>query len=110
VTPTKSGVETITESDVPEVAAKIIEHAEAMHTRLKKRSPIHMRDPLFAEVFRHADKITMKIEKTKKGVKVEESSQDPYVVKLIQAHAEVVSKFLKDGHEEVRKNHTPPTK
>jgi hypothetical protein len=50
----------------------------------------------------------MKIEQTKKGVKVTESSDDPYVGKLIQAHARAVTKFIENGHAEVRKNHPLP--
>ena len=50
----------------------------------------------------------MTVEKTAKGVKVAETSTDPYVARLIQAHAEVVSQFLANGHAEVRKNHPIP--
>lgn len=102
------GVETVTESDNKRVAAKIQEHAAAMHRRLEEGRPIHMRDPLFREVFLHADKIKMTVEKTANGVKISETSDDAYVVKLIQAHAEVVSQFLAKGHEEVRRNHAVP--
>jgi hypothetical protein len=108
VTETKTGVETITESNKPEVAKKIQEHVTAMHERVKSGKGIHYRDPLFEELFKHYDKITMTVEKTAKGVKVTESSKDAYVVKLIQAHARVVTKFIEHGHEEVRKNHPLP--
>jgi hypothetical protein len=67
-----------------------------------------MRDPLFAAVFGHAAKIKMEITKTEKGVRVVETSADPYAVKLIQAHAEVVSKFVANGFPEVRQNHPVP--
>ena len=107
---TKGGVETVTESDKPEIAKKIQEHVASMHARVKAGNGIHYRDPLFAEVFRHYDKITMKVETTKKGVKVTESSDDPYVAKLIQSHAAVVSKFITNGHAEVMKNHALPAK
>ena len=105
---TENGVETLTESDKPEIAAKIQEHVAAMAKRVEQRRPIHMRDPLFAEVFRHADKIHLKYEKTAKGVRVVETSDDPYVVKLIQAHGGVVSLFVKNGFAEARKNHEVP--
>ena len=105
-----NGVKTVTESDKPEVAAKVREHVAAMHKRVKEGKGIHYRDPLFAELFRHYDKITMTVEKTEKGVKVTETSDDPYVVKLIQAHAAVVTKFVQNGHAEVRKNHPLPEK
>lgn len=108
VTGTKTGVETVTESDRPEVAKGIQEHAAAMSERVKAGKGIRHRDPLFAEIFRHYDKITMAVEKTEKGVKVTETSDDPYVVKLIQAHAAVVTKFIENGHAEVMRNHPLP--
>lgn len=110
VKPIDGGVETLTESDNPAVAAVIQKHVASMKNRVEGGSPIHLRDPLFAEVFRHADKITFAYEKTKQGVRVVETSDDPYVAKLIQAHAEVVSLFLKNGFDEVHQNHAVPAK
>lgn len=103
-----NGIETVTESEDPKVVEKLQAHVESMYKRVKEKRPIHMRDPLFAEIFRNADKITMELEKTKKGVKVTETSKDAYAVKLIQAHAEVVNLFLKNGRSEMRKNHAVP--
>lgn len=103
-----NGVETVTESKDPNVAGRIKEHVKAMKRRVEQPSPIRMRDPLFAEIFRHADKIEMKIIETKRGVRVIETSRDPYVVRLIQSHAEVVSKFAGRGFEEARKTHPVP--
>lgn len=110
VTRTDEGVDTLTESDDPEVAAGIQTHVAAMHARVAEGRGIHMRDPLFREVFRHADKIRMEVTDTEKGVRVVEASDDPYVASLIQAHADVVSKFLENGHAEVRKNHALPAR
>jgi hypothetical protein len=67
-----------------------------------------MRDPLFAAIFRNAGEISMKVERTEKGVRVIETSTDSYVAKLIQAHAEVVNLFVANGHAEVQKNHPVP--
>jgi hypothetical protein len=92
------------------VARKIQEHAEAMHRRVKEGNGIHLRDPLFAAIFKNYDRVSMKVEKIEKGVKVRETSTDPHVVKLIQAHAVVVTKFIENGHEEVRRNHAIPEK
>jgi len=108
VTHRADGVETLTESDKPEIVAKIQEHVAAMHRRVLEVQPIHVRDPLFAELFRHARQIEMKVEKTKKGVKVVETSKDPYVAKLIQAHAQVVEGFVKNGFAEAQRNHAVP--
>ena len=108
VTRTQIGVDTVTESDDPDVAAGIQTHVAAMHARVKEGRGIHMRDPLFREVFRHADKISMEITNTDKGVRVVETSDDLYVASLIRAHADVVSQFIENGHEEVRKDHPVP--
>ncbi len=110
VTPRPDGIESVTESDDPAIAKLIQTHVEAMAARVKEARPIHQRDPLFVEVFKHADKIAVKMEPTPKGLKVIETSTDAYVVKLIQAHADVVSLFLKNGREEMMKNHAVPEK
>lgn len=103
-----NGVETVTQSDDPKVKALIIEHSWAMKARLEKKQPIRQWDPLFAELFKHADKIKMELTNTAKGIKVIEISDDPYVVKLIQAHAAGVSEFVKEGMSVMHKEHPLP--
>ena len=103
-----NGVETLTESDVPEVADKIKEHVEWMEYRIENANPIRMRDPLFAELFKHTEKIKMVHEVTDNGVRVIETSADAYVAKLIKAHAKVVSGFVERGFAEAMKNHPVP--
>ncbi len=103
-----NGVETLTQSAVPEIAARIKEHVYWMKQRVENKQPIRMRDPLFAEIFKHADKIKMVYEETPAGIRVIETSNDPYVAKLIQEHAKVVSEFVKRGHAEAMKSHAVP--
>lgn len=104
----ENGVKTTTESDNPQLAKLVQRHVRAMKSRLETADPIHLRDPLFAALFRHADAIEMELEPTEKGIIVIETSANPRVVKLIQAHAEVVSLFVANGHAEVRRNHDVP--
>lgn len=103
-----NGVETLTESDQPEIAAKIQEHVIAMHRRTKTGDGLRYWDPLFAAVFQQHARITMSVEHTDKGVRVRETSEDPAVVALIQAHAEVLAKFVAHGYEEAGKSHPVP--
>jgi hypothetical protein len=103
-----NGVETLTESDKPEVTKKIQEHVPAMYERLKSGKGVRYWDPLFAEAFKHGKKMKMTIENTKTGVKVVETSDEAEVVKIIQAHADVVSKFVAKGFEEAHKEHPVP--
>lgn len=109
VTLLDDGVETLTESEDPEVAAKLKEHVHAMHRRLSEHRPIRGRDPLFRAIFQNADKIEMEITDTKAGVRVRETSKDPKVAKMIQSHAEVVSNFLRYGREELHRDHSVPS-
>jgi hypothetical protein len=108
VTLRPDGIETLTESAVPAVAELIYTHVKAMAARVDEQRPIHQRDPLFREIFRHASQIDVRYERTARGVRVVETSSDPYVAKLIQAHASVVSAFLANGHAEMMKDHPLP--
>ena len=110
VTELPNGVETLTESDDQEIVAKIQEHVYWMQQRIEKTQPIRMRDPLFAELFRHTDKIRMVHKDTDEGVRVTETSDDPYVAKLIKAHAKAVSGFVDRGFAAAMKNHSVPDK
>jgi intracellular sulfur oxidation DsrE/DsrF family protein len=103
-------VETLTESDDKSVTLKIQEHVASMHKRVKEKRGLRFWDELFVVLFRNADKITMKVENTPNGVKVLETSDDAYTVKLIQLHATVVSKFVKYGFDEAHKEHPAPAK
>jgi hypothetical protein len=71
---------------------------------------VHRRDPLFAELFRYADRINSTYEATAGGVRVTETSDDAYVVKLLQAHADVVSAFIANGRVEMMRNHPVPAR
>jgi hypothetical protein len=102
------GVETVTESTNPEVTRLLQTHVASMLARVKEGRPLHRRDPLFAELFRHAEQIHAKHELTTGGVRVVETAQDPYVVKLLQAHADVVSAFIANGRSEMMKDHPLP--
>ena len=67
-----------------------------------------MRDPLFREIFANAEKIQMTVKHTDHGVLVRETSQDAHVVKLLQEHAKVVNLFIKNGYQELPRNHAVP--
>jgi hypothetical protein len=104
----EDGIETVTESRNPEVTRLLQTHVASMLARVKEGPPIHLRDPLFVELFKYAERIDARHELTAGGVRVIETSKDAYVVKLLQAHAEVVSAFLANGMSEMMKNHPVP--
>lgn len=104
-----NGVETVTTSPDPRIAALLPQHVEAMYARLKEGRLIRGFDPLFVELFRQAGKIDLKLEKLDSGVRVVETSTDPYAVRLIQAHARAVDGFVKDGMGAMHRTHPVPT-
>jgi NAD(P)-dependent dehydrogenase (short-subunit alcohol dehydrogenase family) len=104
------GIESVTESDNAEVAALIQDHVAAMKVRVEHSRAIRVWDPMFREIFANADKIRFEYENTPKGVKVREVSDDPYVARLIQAHAKVVSGFVARGGAESQLAHEPPAR
>ena len=104
----EDGIETVTESTNPEVTRLLQTHVASMLARVQDQRPIHQRDPLFAELFRYANRIEATHEVTATGVRVIERSQDAYVVKLLQAHADVVTAFIANGRSEMMKNHPVP--
>lgn len=108
VTPLPNGIEAVTESDNPEVAALIQNHVRAMKVRLQKDARIRQWDPIFVAIFDNAGRIRMEIVETPKGVRVQETSDDPWVAKLIQSHAVMVSGFVSRGSEESVLEHQAP--
>lgn len=94
----ENGVKTWTTSDDPELVASIRKHVRQMKERMEKGNPIRQMDPLFRELFEHADKIELQIEDIDDGVIVTETSEDPQMVKLIRQHAHrAVNEFVAHG-------------
>ncbi len=104
----EGGVRTVTESDDPVVAARIVVHAETMKRRLHAKARLRQWDPIFVAMFDHADDITMTVERTDTGVIVTETSAVPRVAALIREHARVVSGFVAYGVEEASNEHPVP--
>jgi cytochrome c peroxidase len=105
-----NGAETLTECKDDEIAALIQAHVPAMDGRVRDNVPLPPMTfhPLFVELIKNADKVTLKDVATDHGVKVTYTSKDRYVVLLIQEHAKLVSRFIKNGMEEIHKPYTIP--
>ena len=105
ITSLRDGVDTLTESDNPKVTELLQRHLDSMVARVHEARPIHQRDPLFREIFANSQKIRMDVKRTPKGVRVIETSDDPYVAKLIKQHADVIGLFIQNGRSEAMKDH-----
>ncbi len=105
-----NGAEATTESDDETIAALLKEHVPAMESRVHENEPLPPMTfhPIFVELIKHADDYTLTYTETDKGMKVRYKADDPFVVMLVQEHAKLVSRFIKNGMEEIHKPYTLP--
>lgn len=94
---TEAGVEATTESDDPAIAARIIEHAKSMQDRMKTGAPVRIWDPVFADLFKRHQSVTLEVTPTDKGATIKESSSDPETLALLRSHALGVNEFVRSG-------------
>lgn len=111
ITNLPDGAEAVTESDDAAIAELLKEHVPAMEERVVGNKPLPPMTfhPIFVELIKHADDYTLSYEETDNGIKVKYKSDDPYVVMLVQEHAKLVSRFIKNGMEEIHTPYTLPT-
>lgn len=104
VTNLPDGIRTVTESDDPRVAAFIKQHVAAMGERVRtQRDPgLPIESDALRAIFRNYDKIKTSVETTEKGVIVNQTSNDPETVAVLQQHASEVSELVRDGMLAVR--------
>jgi len=93
----ENGILARTLSEDPEVVDLLHEHATQMHRRMGEGFGLRKWDPAFVEIFAQADKVQMDMKLIRDGVEVRETSDDPNVVKLIQAHGRGISAFVARG-------------
>ncbi|MEW4569557.1 hypothetical protein AB1L88_16960 [Tautonia sp. JC769] len=98
----EGGVRTRTVTDRPELVASLREHVRQMAKRLESGRQVRAWDPLFREIFAHADEITITWTDIGGGIEVVETSENPEVVTLIRSHARQVSRFVEGGHQAAR--------
>ena len=105
-----NGAVAVTESNDEQIAALIKEHVPNMDYRVQKDEPLPPMTfhPVFVELIKNADKYSLEYEETPKGIKVTYQSEDPFVIKLTQEHAKLVSRFIKNGMTEIHKPYEFP--
>lgn len=91
------GIRSLTTSANPEIVGLLHDHVPAMHHRLEENFGLRFWDPAFPEIFAQREKVRMEVTLVPNGVLVEETSEDPNVVILIQAHGIVVNLFVQRG-------------
>ena len=105
-----NGAEAITESDDIVIASLLQEHVPSMESRVLENNPLPPMTfhPVFVELIKHSEDYTLEYEDTEQGVKVTYHAEDPFVVMLVQEHAKLVSRFIKNGMSEIHKPYTLP--
>jgi len=97
-----NGVVTVTRIPSDQEAAEVLKrHVAEMRSLLESGGQVRRWDPLFAEIFEHAEEIEIEIETLEDGVRVTEISENPQIVALIRAHAQKVDEFIARGPEAV---------
>lgn len=105
-----NGAEAVTESDDKKITALIQEHVPAMENRVIENEPLPPMTfhPIFVNLIKHSDEYTLTYDETKKGIKVTYKADDPFIIMLVQEHAKLVSRFIKNGMAEIHKPYSFP--
>ena len=93
-----NGVRTVTTTTDPAVLDLLRRHPREMYSFYESGGVVRPHDPMFSELSRVADKVSMEFKDIENGIEVIATSDDPEVVKLIRAHAAKVDDFVKRGH------------
>lgn len=104
-----NGIRARTRSDDPEIVALLHDHVPSMKQRLEENFGLRFWDPAFAELFAQHGKIHMELTLLPDGVLIEETSDDPNVVTLIQAHGQIINLFVAHGGAQAQQESPLPT-
>ncbi len=96
------GVQTTTTTTNPGLVATLRTHVRQMASRLERGQPVRMWDPVFRDVFAHADEIKLAMRDIDGGIEVTETSENSAVVPMIRAHAAKLNDFAARGHAAAR--------
>lgn len=91
------GVRTTTESDSPDLVAKLQAHVSAMYSHVGEGAEVMCMSQSLPTLFRRAADYQRQLTLTAKGVVAQETAGDPDVTQAIRAHAREVSGFVSEG-------------
>ena len=91
------GVRTSTQSNAPDLAAKLHAHVSSMYSHLDQGSEVTCMSPSLPTLFRNAGGYRRQLMLTPTGVIIEETSDDPALTDAIRTHAREVTGFVRDG-------------
>jgi hypothetical protein len=91
------GVRTITEARSPDLAAQLQAHVSSMYTRLDERAEVTCMSATLPTLSRRTDDYRRQLTLTPNGVSVVETAGDPDLTRVIRAHAQEITRFVRDG-------------
>lgn len=94
-----NGIQSITESDDPQIAALIQAHVASMYRRVANNQPIPMIHmvPTLPTLLQNRDRYQRQLQNTLNGLTVTETATAPDLIATIQEHAREVSQFVNEG-------------
>jgi hypothetical protein len=96
------GVRTTVTTTDDELVPVLRQHVKQMAGHLETMRPVRMWDPVFRDVFAHADEIRMTSEEIPHGITITETTDNSEVVSIIRAHARKVTEFVENGFASAR--------
>lgn len=93
----QNGVRTVTESANPRLTVLLQAHVSKMYRHVAQGQEVRCMSDSLPIMFRHASQYSRRLSLTKRGVAVEETSDDPVVRDAIQRHADEVTAFVREG-------------
>ena len=91
------GVRTTTQSDAPDLAAKLHAHVSSMYSHVDHGSEVMCMSQSLPTLFRNAGGYRRQLTLTPTGVIAEETADDPALAQAVRAHAQEVTGFVRDG-------------
>ena len=105
VTVLADGVRSVTVSDDPSTAALLQQHVADMYRRLDENRPFpYPMSNSVPQMFANPTGYQRKLELLHNGVAVTETSADPDMVRVIQAHARELDRFVQEGMPAMMRN------
>jgi len=97
VTRLPDGIRTLTESNDAQVAQALKAHVSSMMERLREARVFNLFSDTLPVLFAKKERIETRVETTRNGIAVTQTSKDPEVVAALQGHADEVSELARDG-------------
>lgn len=91
------GVRTVTESDAPDLVARLQAHVAMMYDHLDRGAEVTCMSRSLPTLFRNSDSYKRQLTQTSKGMVVTEISSDPELVEAIRQHSREVTGFVREG-------------